>query len=257
MGIELAPRAAGATPVVSPRQALAATPWLSAVPDETLAALADRAVLHRIPAGAQMFDQGETPNFVILLIGGLVELLAVDGGEEWLVDLVRPPDLLLPAAVLSRQTYLVRARVWEEAQVVLIQAEAFRSAVARDHALCLAVLACESSQFRRQMKQAKAIRLRSAEARVAHYLLALWDACESRGEVRLPLEKRLIASQLGMTRETFSRSLSSLAGRGLRVEGDRLCIAAPEAARAAFPVDPLIDAPEPITPLAVDRTLVS
>jgi CRP/FNR family transcriptional activator FtrB len=254
MGIELAPQVAGAPALVSPRQALAATPWLSAVSEETLVGLADRSALQRIPAGVQVFDQGETPNFILLLMGGLVELLAVDDGEELLVDLVRPPELLLPAAALCRRPYLVRARVWEEAQVVLIQADAFRSAVASDHALCLAVLACESSQFRRQMKQAKAIRLRSAEARVAYYLLALWEAAGACCEVRLPLEKRLIASQLDMTRETFSRSLSSLAVHGLRVEGDRLRIDDPAAARAAFPLDPLIDGPEPITPLAVNRT---
>ena len=90
--------------------------------------------------------------------------------EETLVEVVRPVDLILPAAVLSRQPYLVRARVQAEAQLLLIPAEAFRQAVAADHALCLAVLACQAAQFRRQMKLAKSVRLRSAEERIGCYL---------------------------------------------------------------------------------------
>lgn len=79
--------------------------------------------------------------------------------------------------------------------------------------------------------------------------------CEAGGadQVRLPQEKRLIASQLGMTRETFSRVLPAMARHGLRVTGDLLRVEDLAAARAAFPNDPLIDGPEPVTPLPLIR----
>ena len=97
----------------------------------------------------------------------------MDRGNEALVETVRPVDLLLPAAVLNRQPFLARARVLEEAHLVLMHADAFRDAVATDHALCLAVLACQAAQFRRQVKLAKNLKLRSAEERVGCYLLGL------------------------------------------------------------------------------------
>jgi len=225
-------------------------PWLAAVPVATLNGLADQAVLHVSPAGVQLFEQAETPGVAQFLVGGVVELLAVRGDEEKLVELVRPFDLMLPAAVLSRQPYLVRARVQSEARLLLIPAEAFRRAVAADHALCLAVLACQAAQFRRQLKLAKAVRLRSAEERIGAYLLALCEANEGQSEIRLPLEKCLIASQLGMTRETFSRALPAMARHGLRVMGDMLLAEDLPMARGAFPFDPLIDGPEPVRPLA-------
>lgn len=100
-------------------------------------------------------EQAEIPAFVHLLVGGVVELLGVDGANEVPIETVQPVDLLLPAAVLNQQPHLARARVLEEAHLVLIHADAFRDAVARDHALCLAVLACQAAQFRRQMKLAK------------------------------------------------------------------------------------------------------
>ena len=112
------------------------------------------------------------------------------------------------------------ARVLEEAHLVLIQAEAFREAIATDHALCLAVLGCQAAQFRRQIKLAKNLKLRSAEERVGCYLLGLVQEATPNVPVRLPMEKRLIAWQLGMTRETFSRILAGMERYGLRISGD-------------------------------------
>src|SRR3954454_6004139 len=101
----------------------------------------------------------------------------------------------------------------------MVQATSFRDAVATDHALCLAVLACQAAQFRRQIKHAKNLQLRSAEERIGCYLLQLLAGAAYGEAAPLPLEKRLIASQLGMTRETFSRTLGAIARHGIRVDG--------------------------------------
>jgi CRP/FNR family transcriptional activator FtrB len=234
----------------TPRDALAATPWLAAVSPEVINKLAAQAVLHRVPAGSQLFEQAETPAFALLLATGSVELLGVRGRQETLVEFVRAPDLLLPAAVLNRQPYLMRARVIDEARLVMIQADAFRRAVASDHALCLAVLACQAAQFRRQVRHAKNVRQRSAEERVGCYLLGL---VKTGAPARLPLEKRLIASHLGMKRETFSRTLGLVARHGLRVDGDVVTVTDADAARARFRLDPLIDDAETISPLPMAK----
>ncbi len=236
-------------PPATAMEALRSVPWLGDVASATMDRLAGRAMVIRLPKGTQIFDQAEIPSFAQFLLAGSIELLAVRGEEETLVELVRPVDMLLPAAVLGALPYLVRARVREDAVLLLVQAEAFRAAVATDQALCLAMLACQATQFRRQMKLAKAIRLRSAEERVGSFLLALAEAQPAAGEIRLPLEKRQIASQLGMTRETLSRTLPAMPNRGLRVVGDKLFVGDIAAARAAFPYDPLIDGRDPITPL--------
>jgi CRP/FNR family transcriptional activator FtrB len=235
-------------------QALELTPWLAHTPAAVLEKLAQHAVLHRAPAGLQLFEQAEVPAFALLLIEGAIELLAVRGGEERLVEIVRAVDLLLPAAILNRRPYLVRARVHEDAMLLLIQADAFRKAVASNHALALAVLACQAAQFRRQLKLAKTIGLRSAEERIGCFLVKLAEAHPGVHAIRLPADKRAIANQLGMSRETFSRALPGMARHGLNVSGDALVVEDLEAARAQFPLDPLIDGDEPIVPLALNRT---
>lgn len=240
---------ATSAPASTASEALGGTPWLQHVPVATLDRLAADAVLHRVPAGSVLFEQSETPGFAQLLLGGCVELVAVGEASEALIETVRPVDLLLPAAVLNRQPYLARARVLEDSHLILIRAEAFRDAVTADHALCLAVLACQAAQFRRQVKLAKNLNLRSAEERVGCYLLRLLQGTDLHTPVRLPVEKRRIAWQLGMTRETFSRILAVMSRYGLRISGDTLEITDAAALRARFRLDPLIDAPEPIMPL--------
>jgi CRP/FNR family transcriptional regulator, transcriptional activator FtrB len=240
--------------VSTPREALGETPWLRTVPAVTLDRLAGQSALHRMPSASVLFEQGETPAFALLLLQGTVELLAGQGAEETLVEFLHAPDLLLPAAAINRQPYLLRARVLDESRLVMIQADAFRDAVASDHAFCLAVLACQAAQFRRQIKHAKNLQLRSAEERVGCYLLALAANAAPGTPIRLPLGKFLIASQLGITRETLSRVLAAIARHGLRVDGDVVVIVDRASAFSRFRLDPLIDGPETIHPLATKRT---
>src|SRR6185437_6541167 len=95
--------------MTNPREALEQIPWLSAVTASTLDRLAEQAVLHRMPAGSILFEQSETPAFAQFLVGGRVDLIAIHGEIESLLETVEPVDLLLPAAVLNRQSYLARA----------------------------------------------------------------------------------------------------------------------------------------------------
>lgn len=245
-----ASQAAERGPEPSPADALGRVPWLRHVGRATIEGLARQAVLHRVPTGSILFEQSETPTFAQWLLGGAVELVGVAGATEVVIETVLPFDLLLPAAVLNREPYLTRARVLEEAHLAMIQADVFRAAVASDHALCLAVLACQAAQFRRQVKLAKNLKLRSAEERVGCYLLRLVERHGPAASFRLPMEKRRIAGQLGMTRETFSRTLAAMSQHGLSVAGDMVTVADEAALRARFRLDPLIDAAEPIEPIA-------
>lgn len=235
------------------RTALGETPWLGGVSGATLGRLAGPAVLHRVPSGTPLFEQAEIPSFAQFLVSGSVALLDVSGTADTLIELVKPIDLLLPAAVLNRQPFLARGRVLDEALLLLIQAEAFREAVATDHALCLAVLGCQAAQFRRQIKLAKNLKLRPVEKRVGCYLLGLLHDATSNGPIWLPMEKRLIAWQLGMARETFSRTLSIAGLYGLRISGDIAEIADAALPAARFRLDLQTDGPEPVVPLPLRR----
>jgi len=221
--------------------------WLHGVSSQTIDRLASQAVLHRVPAGSILFEQGEIPMFAQFLLAGSVEMLGCRNEAETLVELILPVDMILPATLVTEQPYLMRARVNEEAQLLLVRGKEFRDAIASDLGLCSAVLACVAAQFRRQVRHSKNLKLRSAEDRVGCYLVSLLGDVMTGVSIQLPIEKRLIASQLGMTRETFSRALAGMAKFGMIIRGDILYVEDSASARTRFPLDPLIDGGEPIS----------
>ena len=135
----------------------------------------------------------------------------------------------------------MQARVPEPSRFLLIHSAVFRAAVAAEPALANAVIGSLAQQFRRMVRQIKNLKLRSSTQRVGCYVLALAQRQGTPDRAVLPYEKNLIASELGITRESFSRALSTLEKSGIRVKGQTISIL--DGARLATKcnLDPLID----------------
>lgn len=129
----------------------------------------------------------------------------------------------------------------EPSRFLLIHAVAFRAAVEADPVLAHAVIGSLAQQFRRMVRQIKNLKLRSSTQRVGCYVLALSKRQGTPDRAVLPYEKTLIASQLGITRESFSRALSSLERFGIRVEGQMIAILDRHQLATECAPDPLID----------------
>lgn len=225
-------------------QDLDGLPLLTALSAPNRAALLENAVVHTAAAGTILFEQGETPTFQHVVLTGSVHLLGrSSAGREVLIEVVEPPDLVIPAAVVTGSPYLMRARIPEPSRLLLIHAGVFRRAVQEEPLLAQAVIASLSGQFRRLVRQIKNLKLRTATERAGCYLLALSRRQGTPDRAVLPYEKNLIASELGMTRESFSRALSALQARGVTVQGDTVFIDDVERLATACGVDPLIDDP--------------
>lgn len=195
-----------------------------------------------VSAGTVLFEQGDVPNFQLVVLMGSAHLFARSTeGREVLIEVVRPADLIIPAAVMTGAPFLMQARVPESSSFLLIQAEPFRQAVASEPVLAREVIGSLSHQFRRMVRQVKNLKLRSASERVGSYILALADRQETPDKVVLPYEKNLIASELGIARESFSRALSNLERLYIRVEGQLIHIKDRAGLMAESKPDPLID----------------
>ena len=220
------------------------TPLLQALSAKSRARLLKSAVLHTVMPGTVLFEQGEMPNFQQIVLSGAVHLLGHHFGREVLIEVVQPPDLLIPAAVVTEAPYLMRARAAEKSQLLLILADQFRATVAREPPFAQAVLLSLARQFRRMVRQIKTLKLRSAAERVGCYILALSERQGTASRALLPYEKSLVASELGITRESFSRALAALRTVGVKVHGQKITIGDRARLAAQCRPDPLIDALE-------------
>ena len=200
------------------------------------------AVAHTVAAGALLFEQGDAPTFQHVVISGSVQLFARSAARrQVLIETVRPTDLIIPAAVVTNAPYLVRALAPEASRILLIHAAAFRAAVAGDADLARQVIGSLAGQFRRMVRQVKTLKLRPALERVGCHILALSAQQGTPDRAVLPYEKKLIASELGITRESFSRALGALQGSGIVVHGDVIAIADRTRLAARCKPDPLVD----------------
>ncbi len=221
---------------------LQTVPPLCRLPQTSRERLLASAIQHRVAAGTVLFEQGELPTFQIVVLAGSVQLFGRSTqGREVLVEVARAPDLIIPAAVVTGAPYLMQARVPEPSRLLLIPAALFRDTLLQDPLLAHEVIDALARQFRRMVRQVKNLKLRSSVQRVGCYLLTLSKRQGTPGQAVLPYEKNLIASELGITRESFSRALANLEQAGIRVNGQTIMIVDATRLATACQPDSLID----------------
>lgn len=97
--------------------------------------------------------------------------------------------------------------------------------------------------YRGFVRQTKNLKLRNSSEQLAAYILYRSRHDSDSDSIVLSLEKRHLASYLGMTPENLSRSMKILQANGLAVQGMRLIITDQARLMAVASPDPLIDGP--------------
>ncbi len=219
-------------------------PLFVEVPPDQMPELLQSALLQRFPPGTRLFGQGEVPDFLHILIEGVVELYAVSAeGRESTIELLSPVDSFILAAVLLDTEYLMAARVLEPARILMLPAQHLRGEITRRPKLALAMLASMAGQFRTMVRQIKDMKLRTGTQRLAAYLLRLHRTGGT--PVTLPASKRVLAGRLGMAPENLSRAFAALREHGVAVQGGTIQLTNIPALEAYCLPDALIDDPEP------------
>ena len=157
------------------------------------------------------------------------------------MDLVRPVGVFILAAVLSDQVYLQSARTLTRARVLMIPAERVRRWLAQDAAFMSAIVVELARGYRQAIKALKNQKLRTGTERLANWLLTAATAQRTPGMAVIDVEKRVLASYLGMTPENLSRAFATLGTYGVVSQGARIQISDPRALQDFASPDALID----------------
>ncbi len=194
-------------------------PLFAAMAQASFDQLLQAAYMQRFPAQVELVAEGESPDFLHVVVDGCVELYATQNGRQSALDLVHPVRSFILAAVLKDAPYLMAARTVMASRLILIPAENVRAALVRD-ATVAAPMALElASSFRVMVRALRHQKLRTSTERLAHYLLQQNDSQGGTGLIHLAYEKRLLASWLGMTPENLSRAFAALQPHGVQVDG--------------------------------------
>ncbi|HEX9839097.1 MAG TPA: Crp/Fnr family transcriptional regulator [Anaerolineales bacterium] len=171
------------------------------------------AYLARIPAGHDVFLEGDQVGAIALLISGIVRVYKIGetGREITLYRFGNGQSCILTAnAILSKKTFPAIATVEKEAEAVMIPAAIFRDWVVRYDMWREFVFDLLSQRLSSVMAIVDEIAFRRMDARVASLLLA-----RVRMQNPLRITHQEIAAELGSSREVISRLLEDFSERGL------------------------------------------
>ena len=204
------------------------------------------AFLQAFPPRLVLIREGELPDFLHIVVEGIVEAYGTLGDRETALAILRPYSTFILAAVVRDEVYLTSARTLQATRILMIPAGAVRSVFDQDAAFARAVVGELASRYRELVRDIKGNKLRTSQERLANYILQLAPkvGAGKRGavaECELPVEKRTLASYLGMAPEHLSRAFQHLAEHGVTVRSQTVTITDRAKLEALASPHPLID----------------
>ena len=193
--------------------------------DETrFDSLLNAAFLQRFPERVTLIEEGGAADFLHVVIDGTVELYATLDKRESTMTVLAPVSTFILAAVLKDAVYLMSARTKTVSRILMIPAQNVRDAMAEDDAFARSIVNELASCYRGVVRNHKNLKLRTGVERLASYLAHQHARQGANGKLKLPIDKKTLASMLGMTPENLSRAFSTLRKSGVNVEGANIDI---------------------------------
>jgi len=211
--------------------------------DESFAELVRGAYVQNFPPNMELIVEGDDCDFLHIVDSGSVELFANWNERETAMTILREGATFILAAAIRDAPNLMSGRTLERSRIIMLPAEDVRRVFEKDHAFARAVVMELAYCYRGVIKGVKGLKLRTSIERLANYLLKWQKKLGGNSQFTLPVEKRRLASILGMTPENLSRSIKSLRPYGVEITGQTVDITKPDALKALAKPTPLIDDP--------------
>lgn len=177
--------------------------------------------------GDLLFCRDDVASHIYLVVDGWVKLFRETlDGDEAVIDVVNKGQLIGETCLFSETNYPFDAEIIEDATLIVLPTDKLRQLANENHAFSLALLNLLAQNQTRHEHEIEHRNLQNAPQRIGCFLLRLCKQGQTAPiTLRLPYDKQLIASRLGMKAETFSRALAKLRKEvNLTVEGSNVTI---------------------------------
>ncbi len=210
-------------------QGLRASHLFSDLDSSELKDVANTCVLKMLNKGQYLFREGErAEGFYVMLKGAVNVHRITPDGREQVICIFRPPDSFAEVTLTTIEVYPANALALEASQVILVKKKDFSNLIARRPSLSLQMLSSMSFHLKHLVTLIEDLKFKHIEARLAHWLTrnCSEDCCGPDPYiVVLDTSKRVLASQLGVTAETLSRTLARFRDEGLiSVDGRNITV---------------------------------
>lgn len=172
-----------------------------------------------------IFEQGEPVTRFFGVLSGWVKLYRLrPDGSEVIIEVFGPGESFAEGAIGMPDGYPVSAELVEDGRLLAVPVAGYIERLREDPELVVRTFASLAINLKRLVSRIESGSSLNSSQRVGAFLLHFCPPPKPGGDpvdVRLPYDKKLIASRLGMKPETFSRALANLRKHGVAVRGSK------------------------------------
>lgn len=172
----------------------------------------------RLDEGRLLFEHGQPAERFFMVIEGQIKLFRLsEEGDEKVIEIVRPGETFAEAVMfMSGRVFPVNANALVKSQLLCFSNVAFMELLRNSPDSCFRLMADMSQRLHKRLNEIDSLTLHNATYRLIGYLLReLPEQVLQSPEIVLTTPKHVIASQLSIKPETFSRILMRLSRDGL------------------------------------------
>ncbi|MFD1124482.1 Crp/Fnr family transcriptional regulator [Lentilactobacillus raoultii] len=190
-------------------------PLFKSLPPAEKTAVANLVVQHHYQKGTIIYLAGDRIGHFMILERGQVKLSQIaENGKEQLLKVMQPGDFDGEAALFSRDQRNVTATALVDSTVCQIDQDAFQDLLKQSPQLAVNLLTTMSQQINHLQEEKTVSATSDVAGQLAKYLLET-SASLNETHFKLPLKKKDIATFIGTTPETISRTFKQLVKAGL------------------------------------------
>jgi CRP/FNR family transcriptional regulator len=219
---------------------LEATPLFSALDESELDTFAERTAIRRFSSGELLFSEGEPCTGLYVVASGRVRIFKTSpGGREQVLTVEGPASSIAELPVFDGGPYPASAAAIEDAQLLFISRNDFRSSCLEHPEVALKVLQVVGARLRRLVGIIEELSFTTVRHRLIAWLLREAEtqgaSAESAPVFDLRLSHQEIAAHIGTVRELVSRNIARLQVQGLiQIKGREVTILNKEALESAL-----------------------
>jgi len=159
------------------------------------------------PRNSEIFGESETADYFYKVVTGSVRTYKIlSDGRRQIGGFYLPGDIF---GLECGQQHAFSAEAIVDAKIIVIKRSAITALAARDVAVARELFALTSEELQR-VQGRMSLLVKSAQERVASFLLEMAERASAGNTVELPMSRQDIADYLGLTIETVSRTLTCL-----------------------------------------------
>ena len=189
-------------------------PLLSSLQPPQRDRLNQLAAARNLDTDGMLFLEGEPCTGFYVLVEGVIQLTrsAPHPGAHATLALITPVTSFAEAAMFGGEAYPVTATALKPSRVFHFPKAPFLAAMAEDPALAVAIIHAQAVWLRKLTHKVEQLSGTDSTDRLRTWIQ---EQMPRDGKLVLPVTKKALAAQLGMTPETLSRGLRALQDQGL------------------------------------------